>query len=130
MGFGPPFSKKAELSKWPKTWENRKNLDIILLILEKRLDKHGTTLVHITYPPLNSALIFVMFSEVFIHVVGNSVFLQFKAFKIPCQSSYKYKKKQRREKEEEKFWPIALEMKFSRDHLSVRVHLDCFRLHA
>ena len=27
-------------------------MDIILLFLAKPLDKHGTTLVHITYPPL------------------------------------------------------------------------------
>ena len=35
-----------------KRRENRTNMDIILLILAKTLDKHGTTLVHITYPPL------------------------------------------------------------------------------
>ena len=28
-------------------------MDIILLFLAKPLDKHGTTLVHITYPPLD-----------------------------------------------------------------------------
>ena len=28
------------------------NMDIILLFLAKPLDKHGTKLVHITYPPL------------------------------------------------------------------------------
>ena len=29
-------------------------MDIILLLLAKPLDKHGTTLVHITYPPLGT----------------------------------------------------------------------------
>ena len=29
-------------------------MDIILLFLAKPLDKHGTTLVHITYPPLRN----------------------------------------------------------------------------
>ena len=29
-------------------------MDVILLFLAKPLDKHGTTLVHITYPPLKS----------------------------------------------------------------------------
>ena len=29
-------------------------MDIILLFLAKPLDKHGTTLVHITYPPLDT----------------------------------------------------------------------------
>ena len=49
-------------------------MDIILLILVKRLDKHGTTPVRITYPPLISVLIFAMFSEIFVHVVGKNVF--------------------------------------------------------
>ena len=31
-------------------------MDIILLFLAKPLDKHGTTLVHITYPPLEFML--------------------------------------------------------------------------
>ena len=35
-----------------KSWENRTNIDIILTFLAKPVDKHGTTLVHITYPPL------------------------------------------------------------------------------
>ena len=52
--FVPPFSKKkAKLSKWPKSRENRTNIDIILSFLAKPVDKHGTTLVHITYPPLH-----------------------------------------------------------------------------
>ena len=67
-------------------------MDIILLILAKPLDKHGTTLVHITYPPLISVLIFAMFSEIFMYVVGENVFLQFVAVKIPWQSFYKNKK--------------------------------------
>ena len=36
-----------------KSRENRTHMDIILLFLTKQLDKHGITLVHITYPPLN-----------------------------------------------------------------------------
>ena len=50
--FVPLVSKKAKLSKWPKSRENRTNMDIILLFLVKPLDKHGITLVRITYPPL------------------------------------------------------------------------------
>ena len=65
-------------------------MDIILLILAKRLDKHGTTIVHITFPPLISVLIFAMFAEIFTHVIGKNVFfLQFIAAKIPFQSFYK-----------------------------------------
>ena len=48
-------------------------MDIILLILAKPLDKHGTTLVHIIYPSLISVLIFAMFLEIFTHVVGENV---------------------------------------------------------
>ena len=66
-------------------------MDIILLILAKPLDKHSTTLVHITYPPLIGVLIFAMFPEIFTHVVGENVFLQFIAVKIPWQSFYKNK---------------------------------------
>ena len=40
-----------------------------------------------------------------------------------------HKKTQRREKGEEKVWPPARKVKFSRDYLGVRVHLDCFRRH-
>ena len=73
-------------------------MDIILLILAEPLDNHGTTLVHITYPPLISVLIFAMFQEIFTHVVGENVFfLQFICVKIPWQSFYIKKKKQRRE---------------------------------
>ena len=35
-----------------KSQENRTNMDIILLFLIKPVDKHGVTLVDITYPPL------------------------------------------------------------------------------
>ena len=48
-------------------------MNTILLILVKPLDKHGTTLVYIIYPPLISVLIFTMFSEIFTHVVGKNV---------------------------------------------------------
>ena len=50
--FVPPFSKKAKLSKWPKSREARTNINIILSVLTKPLDKHGITLVHIIYPSL------------------------------------------------------------------------------
>ena len=50
--MSPHLRKKAKLSKWPKSRENRTNIDIILSFLAKPVDKHGTTLVHITYPPL------------------------------------------------------------------------------
>ena len=49
-------------------------MDILLVILAKPLDKHGVTLVHITYPPMVSVLIFAIFSEIFTHVVGKNVF--------------------------------------------------------
>ena len=64
-------------------------MDIILLILAKSLEKHGTTLVHITFLSLISVLIFAMFLEIFTHVVGENVFffLQFIAVKIPCRST-------------------------------------------
>ena len=77
-------------------------MDLSLLILAKPLDKHGTTLAHITYPRLISLLIFAMFPEIFTHVVGGSAFLKFIAVKIPWQSFYKNKSKnQQREKENE-----------------------------
>ena len=50
-------------------------MDIILLILAKPLNKHGTTPVHITYQPLISESIFAMFSGIFKHVVGENGFL-------------------------------------------------------
>ena len=75
-------------------------MDIILLILAKPLDKHGTTLVHITYPPLVSMIIFVIFSDIFTHVVGENVFFfQFIAVKVPWQSFYTNKKKTKNSEE-------------------------------
>ena len=50
--FVPLFSKKSQIPKWPKKPGNRTNMDITLSFLAKSLDKHGVTLVHITYPPL------------------------------------------------------------------------------
>ena len=86
-------------------------MDIILLILAKPLDKHATTFVHITYPPLISVLIFAIFSKIFMHVVGKNDFLQFKAVKIPWQSFYRNKKKTKNSEEkkgkEENVWPPA-----------------------
>ena len=73
-------------------------MDIILLILARPLDKHGTTPVHITYPPLISVLIFAIFSETFTHVVGKNVFLQFISVKIPWQRFYKNKKQKQKNK--------------------------------
>ena len=49
-------------------------MDIILLISVKPLEKDGTTLLHITYPPLISLLIFAMFSEIFTQLVGKNGF--------------------------------------------------------
>ena len=50
--LSPYFRRKAKISKWPKKPGNRTNMDITLSFLAKSLDKHGITLVHITYPPL------------------------------------------------------------------------------
>ena len=50
--FVLPVWKKAKLSKWPKSRKNGANMDIILSFLAKSVDKHGITLVRITYPPL------------------------------------------------------------------------------
>ena len=79
-------------------------MDKIFLILVKPLDKHGTTLVHITHPPLISVFIFAIFSEILTHVVGKNVFfLQFIAVKIPrqrfCNTTKKNKKQANRRKE-------------------------------
>ena len=60
----PIFEKKAKLSKWPKSRENRTNIDIILSFLAKPVDKHGTTLVHITYPPLVHGLRLMVLTSV------------------------------------------------------------------
>ena len=93
-------------------------MDIILLILAKSLDRHGTTLVHITYPSLISVLIFAMFLEILTHVVGENVFLlQFITVKIPWQIYYRNNNKRNSEE-------------FSRVHPGVCVHLDCLRRHA
>ena len=51
--MSPYFRKKAKIPKWPKKPGNRTNMDTTLSFLAKSLDKHGVTLVHITYPPLN-----------------------------------------------------------------------------
>ena len=51
--FVPPIFEKAKPSEWPK---NRTNMDIILSFLAKPVDKHGITLLHITYPPLDFQL--------------------------------------------------------------------------
>ena len=51
--FVSPFSKKKpNFQNDQKSRENGTNMDIILSFLAKPVDKHGTTLVHITYPPL------------------------------------------------------------------------------
>ena len=84
-----------KLQNGQKNGENRTNMNIILLILA---DKIGTTPVHITYPPLISVLIFAMFLEICIHVVGENVFLQFIAVKIPWQSLYKNEKTAKRKR--------------------------------
>ena len=46
------FRKKSNFQNGQKSRENRTNIDIILSFLAKSVDKHGITLVHITYPPL------------------------------------------------------------------------------
>ena len=54
--FVPPppsiFEKSQIFKMTPKVWENRANNGITLLFLSKPQDKHGITLVHITYPLL------------------------------------------------------------------------------
>ena len=51
--FVSPFSKKkSNFQNGQKSRENRTKMDIILSFLAKPVDKHGITLVHITYPPL------------------------------------------------------------------------------
>ena len=59
--FVPLFSKKAKISKWPKKPGNRTNMEITLSFLAKSLDKHGITLVRITYPPLERAQEYLLF---------------------------------------------------------------------
>ena len=50
--FVSPISKTRQTFKMAKSLENRTIMDKILLFLIKPLDKHGTTLVHITHPLL------------------------------------------------------------------------------
>ena len=50
--FVPLFSKKSQTFKMAKKPGKRTNMDIILSVSVKPLDKHGITPVHITYPPL------------------------------------------------------------------------------
>ena len=50
----PIFEKEPNFQNGQKSRENRTNMDIILTFLAKPVDKHGITLVHITYPPLLS----------------------------------------------------------------------------
>ena len=52
--FVPLFSiKNPNFQNGQKSRENKTNMDILLSFLTKPLDKHGVTLVHITYPPLD-----------------------------------------------------------------------------
>ena len=46
------FEKKPNFQNDQKGRENKTNMDIFLLLLDKPLDKHGITLMHTTYPPL------------------------------------------------------------------------------
>ena len=66
--------------------------------------------VHITYLPFISVLIFAILLEIFMHVVGKKVFLLFIAVKIQWQSFYKNKKS----------LATCVRKKFSCDHLGVR----------
>ena len=53
--FVSPFSeKKSNFQSGQKSRENRTNMDIIIsfVLVAEPVDKHGITLVHITYPPL------------------------------------------------------------------------------
>ena len=53
------FSKrKPNFQNGQKSRKNRTNMDIILSFLAKPVDKHGITLVHITYPPLGVEVFF------------------------------------------------------------------------
>ena len=51
--FVPHFRNKPNFQNDRKSLENRTNMDIILSFLAKPQDKHGITLMHITYLPLN-----------------------------------------------------------------------------
>ena len=50
----PPPRKKPNFQNGRKSLENRINVDI-LFVLAKPVDRHGITLVHMTYPPLETA---------------------------------------------------------------------------
>ena len=51
--FVLPFLKKSQLfQNGQKSRENRKNMGMILLFLDKPLGRHDITPVYITYPPL------------------------------------------------------------------------------
>ena len=77
--FVHPFLKKAKISKWPKSRENRTNMDIILLFLATLVDKHDITPVHVTYPPLDPPSVGKMFREKQIwRVTLHAVFYKYK----------------------------------------------------
>ena len=48
----PHFGRKPNFQNGQKSRKNKTNMDIIVSFLAKPVDKHGITLVHITYPPL------------------------------------------------------------------------------
>ena len=50
--FVPHFGKKTNFQNDRKSLENITNRNIMLSFLAKAQDKHGITLMHITYPPL------------------------------------------------------------------------------
>ena len=49
----PHFGKKPNFQNGQKSRKNKTNIEITVSFLTKPVDKHGITLVHITYPPLN-----------------------------------------------------------------------------
>ena len=51
----PIFGERPNFQNGQKSRENRTNMDIILSFLAKPVDKHGITMVHITYPPLDTS---------------------------------------------------------------------------
>ena len=68
--FVPPFwKKKPNFQNGQKSRKYRTNLDIILSFLAKPVDKHGITLVHITYLPL-------MMGEVSLETSPKSIIIQ------------------------------------------------------
>ena len=71
-----------------------------MLILAKPLDKHGTTLVQVTYPPLITVLIFAIFLEIFTYVVGeNGFFYSLQLSRYPGRVSIKIKIKKKNSEE-------------------------------